>query len=50
MSPESAIIAALLVPLAGALGILATGRIHPNLRETVTLGRCRLARASRVIW
>ncbi len=37
MSPESAIVAALLIPLVGALGILATGRIHPNLRETVTL-------------
>lgn len=37
MNPESAIIAALLVPLAGAVGILATGRIHQNLREAVTL-------------
>jgi len=37
MNPETLIIGALSVPLAGALLIGLTGRIHPNLREAVTL-------------
>ncbi|MBT8422408.1 MAG: monovalent cation/H+ antiporter subunit D family protein [Gammaproteobacteria bacterium] len=37
MSPETAILTALLLPLAGALGIALTGRVSANLRETVTL-------------
>jgi multicomponent Na+:H+ antiporter subunit D len=37
MSPETLILAALIVPLAGALLIGLTGRVSPNLRETVTL-------------
>jgi len=36
VSPETAILAAIAVPLAGALGIFATGA-WPNLREAVTL-------------
>ena len=37
MSPETLIVGALSVPLVGALLIGLTGRIHPNLREAVTL-------------
>ncbi len=37
MNPESLILAALIVPLAGALLIGLAGRISPNLRELVTL-------------
>ncbi|MEM7429397.1 MAG: monovalent cation/H+ antiporter subunit D family protein [Pseudomonadota bacterium] len=37
MSPETAILAAMAVPLAGAVGIAFTGRISENLREGVTL-------------
>ena len=37
MSPESTIVLALLLPLAGAVGIVLAGRINANLRETVTL-------------
>lgn len=37
MSAEQSIVIALLLPLAGALGIAVTGRISANLRETVTL-------------
>jgi len=37
MSPETAILAALAVPLAGALLIGLTGRVNANLRETCTL-------------
>jgi multicomponent Na+:H+ antiporter subunit D len=37
MSAETSIILALLLPLAGAIGIALTGRISANLRETVTL-------------
>jgi hypothetical protein len=36
MSPESSILAALLLPLAGTLGILLAGRVSANLREAVT--------------
>ena len=36
MTPENAILAALLLPALGALGIAVTGRV-PNLREAVTL-------------
>lgn len=37
MSAETAILAALLLPLTGAVLIAISGRIHANLRETVTL-------------
>lgn len=37
MTPETAILVAIALPLAGALAILLAGRISPNLRETVTL-------------
>lgn len=37
MSPETAIVAALLWPLAGALAIALTGRINANVREATTL-------------
>jgi len=37
MSPEASILAALLLPTAGTLGILLAGRISANLREAVTL-------------
>ncbi|MBT8049047.1 MAG: monovalent cation/H+ antiporter subunit D family protein [Xanthomonadales bacterium] len=37
MSPETLILAALSIPLAGALLIGLTGRVSPNLREIVTL-------------
>lgn len=37
MSAESTILFALLVPLAGAVGIALAGRINANLRETVTM-------------
>ena len=37
MSAQSAILTALLLPLAGALGIAVAGRIGANLREAVTL-------------
>ncbi len=37
MSYEQTILAALIVPLIGAAGIVAAGRINDNLRETVTL-------------
>lgn len=36
MTPEQLIIAALVTPLIGALGILAAGRVGQNLREAVT--------------
>jgi multicomponent Na+:H+ antiporter subunit D len=42
MSPETAILAALAVPLGGALLIGLAGRINPNLRETVTLSTAAL--------
>ncbi len=37
MMPETAILVAIALPLAGALAIALAGRISPNLRETVTL-------------
>jgi multicomponent Na+:H+ antiporter subunit D len=37
MSTQSAILTALLLPLAGALGIALAGRVSANLREAVTL-------------
>lgn len=37
MSPETAILVAIGLPLTGALGIALAGRIGPNLREMVTL-------------
>ncbi|MGB5622104.1 MAG: proton-conducting transporter membrane subunit, partial [Gammaproteobacteria bacterium] len=37
MSPETAILAVLAIPLAGALVIALAGRVSPNLRETATL-------------
>ena len=37
MSPETAIITAIALPLAGAVGIAIAGRINDNLREGVTL-------------
>ena len=37
MTAEQSILIALLMPLAGALGIALAGRINANLRETVTL-------------
>ncbi len=37
MSPEASILAALLLPAAGTLGILLAGRLSANLREAVTL-------------
>ena len=37
MTPESTILAALFVPLVGAVGIAAAGRISANVRETVTM-------------
>ena len=37
MSPEATILAAICLPLAGALAIGLAGRVHPNLRETVTM-------------
>ncbi len=37
MSPEASILAALLLPTAGTLGILLAGRLSANLREAVTL-------------
>ena len=37
MSPDTSIIAALIVPLVGAIGIALAGRISPNVREAVTL-------------
>ncbi|GGA73393.1 cation:proton antiporter [Neiella marina] len=37
MSSSSLIIAALLIPLAGAVAIVVAGRLHDNLREAVTL-------------
>ena len=42
MTADQTIIAALLTPLAGALAILAAGRIHQNLREAVTFGTAAL--------
>ena len=38
MSAETTIILAVVVPLFGAVLIALTGRVHQNLRETVTLG------------
>ena len=37
MNAQDAILIALFLPLAGALGIALAGRINDNLRETVTL-------------
>ncbi len=37
MNASDAIVLALVLPLAGALGIALMGRVSPNLRETVTL-------------
>ena len=37
MTPESTILAAMLVPLVGAAGIAFAGRMSDNLREAVTL-------------
>jgi multicomponent Na+:H+ antiporter subunit D len=37
VSPEATILAAICLPLAGALAIGLAGRVHPNLRETVTM-------------
>ncbi|MFN3232362.1 MAG: monovalent cation/H+ antiporter subunit D family protein [Alphaproteobacteria bacterium] len=37
MNPETLIIAALIVPAVGAVLIALAGRVHPNLREAVTL-------------
>ena len=37
MSAQSTILLALLLPLAGAAGIVLAGRVSANLRETVTL-------------
>jgi len=45
MSPETAILASLGVPLAGALGIALSGRHSANLRETVTI-----VTAAALIW
>ena len=46
MSAESTILFALILPLAGAVGIALTGRINANLREAVTLATaCGLAMA-----
>lgn len=42
MSVETQILLALLIPLAGALGIAGAGRIGPNARETVTLATAGL--------
>ena len=42
MSPEASIIAALLLPAAGTLGILLAGRFSANLREAVTLSTAAL--------
>ena len=39
MSAETAILAALAIPFAGALLIALAGRIDPNLRETATMVR-----------
>ncbi|MDH3991602.1 MAG: monovalent cation/H+ antiporter subunit D family protein [Gammaproteobacteria bacterium] len=45
MTPETAILVALILPLAGALAIALAGRVSPNLRETVTL-----VTAAALIW
>ena len=37
MSPENAILAAVVWPLAGALAIALAGRVSANLRETATM-------------
>ncbi len=37
MTPETAILVAIILPLVGALAIVLAGRISPNLREAVTL-------------
>ena len=37
VTPETTILAAICLPLAGALAIALAGRIQPNLRESVTL-------------
>ena len=48
MSSETLIILALLLPLAGAVGIALTGRISANLRETVTLSTASMLAV--VVW
>jgi multicomponent Na+:H+ antiporter subunit D len=48
VSPESAIVTALALPLAGAVGIALAGRINANLREAVTLGTA--AGLAWVVW
>jgi multicomponent Na+:H+ antiporter subunit D len=45
MTPETAIVLAIGLPLAGALAIVLAGRIGPNLREAVTL-----VTAAALIW
>ncbi len=45
MTPETAILVALILPLGGALAIALAGRVSPNLRETVTL-----VTAAALIW
>ena len=45
MTPETAILVAIILPLAGALAIALAGRVSPNLRETVTL-----VTAAALIW
>jgi len=45
VTPETAILVALILPLAGALAIALAGRVSPNLRETVTL-----VTAAALIW
>ncbi len=46
MSPETSILTALLLPLAGTLGILLAGRFSANLREAVTLSTAVLLAAN----
>ncbi len=45
MNPETAILVAIVLPVAGALAIALAGRIGPNLRETMTL-----VTAAALIW
>jgi multicomponent Na+:H+ antiporter subunit D len=45
MTPENAIVAALLIPVLGAAGILLASRLGPNVREGVTF-----ATAAALIW
>jgi len=45
VTPETAILVAIILPLAGALAIALAGRVSPNLRETVTL-----VTAAALIW